>query len=235
MNRVTQMIIGLVAVLLAIGAGIYGRNVYLKDVSTYQVPVPVTTIPPYTILSGNQFQMVDMPRSMESLPYNHTIDSMVGKISEVPLSAGLPVPQASISPVADFRLADPAYEVLSIPVDPVSAVGGQVRIGEHINLYQVTPSTGIPQASDTTGVTDPVQINLIAGKVLVVDVRSAQGAAAAVGRPTTNSGPFGSVQQVEQVQILTLAVEPGQVKTILDAVANAKKQGGLLWTSLALP
>jgi len=45
----------------------------------------------------------------------------------------------------------------------------------------------------------------------------------------------GSSQQVEQVQILTLALEPELVQKVLDAVASAKKQGGLLWTTLATP
>ena len=35
MNRVTQFIIGLIAIALALGAGFYGRTLYLKEVSTY--------------------------------------------------------------------------------------------------------------------------------------------------------------------------------------------------------
>ena len=235
MNRVTQLVIGLLAITLAIGAGIYGRNVYLKEVSTYQVPVPVTALPAYTVLSADMFQMRDMPRTMENLPYYQSIDTLVGKISTVPLPSGLPVPQANVVPVAEFRLADATFEVLSIPVDPVSAVGGQVRIGERINLYQVIPTQTDSQTADPTKDTGSFQIIPIAEKVQVVDVRSAQGAAAETGQQETKSSAFGSGQQVEQVQILTLAVEPGQVKTILDAVAMAKKQGGLLWTSLAIP
>ena len=137
--------------------------------------------------------------------------------------------------MAEFRLADATFEVLSIPVDPVSAVGGQIRIGERINLYQVIPAPTEIQTADSSSNPSSMQINLIAEKVQVVDVRSAQGAAAETGQQETKSSAFGSGQQVEQVQILTLAVEPGQVKTILDAVAMAKKQGGLLWTSLAIP
>jgi len=235
MNRVTQLVIGLLAITLAIGAGIYGRNVYLKEVSTYQVPVPVSAWPAYTVLNADMFQMRDMPRTMESLPYYQSIDTLVGKISTVPLPSGLPVPQVSVVPVAEFRLADATFEVLSIPVDPVSAVGGQIRIGERINLYQVIPAPTDAQTTEPTQAPGSFQINPIAEKVLVVDVRSAQGAAAETGQQEAKSSTFGSGQQVEQVQILTLAVEPGQVKTILDAVAMAKKQGGLLWTSLAIP
>ena len=78
MNRAAQFIIGLLAIVLAIGAGIYGRNIYLKEVSTYQIPVPVATIQPYTVLSEAMFQMRDMPRTMETLPYYQSLTDLKG-------------------------------------------------------------------------------------------------------------------------------------------------------------
>jgi len=136
MNRTVQFIIGVIAVVVALGAGFYGRNLYLKEVSTYQVPVPINAIPAYAILDADMFQMREMPRTMASLPYYQSTQDLEGKISTVSLPAELPVAQANAVPVTQFRLADAAYEVLSIPVEPVSAVGGQIRIGEHVNLYQ---------------------------------------------------------------------------------------------------
>ena len=50
-----------------------------------------------------------------------------------------------------------------------------------------------------------------------------------------DNSAFGGSPQNEQVQILTLAVKPEVVDLILNAVAVSKKQGGLLWTTLALP
>jgi hypothetical protein len=91
MNRGVQIITGGLCILLALAAGVYGRNTYLKEVSTYPVPVPIRAIPPYTLLSADLFQMREMPRAMERLPYFQT-----------------------------------ASEVVSIPVTPVSTVGGQV-------------------------------------------------------------------------------------------------------------
>lgn len=236
MNRVTQFIIGLIAIALALGAGFYGRNLYLKEVSTYQVPVPVNAIPSYTILRADLFQMREMPRTMESLPYYQSIQELDGMISAVPLPAGLPIAQVNAVPVAQFRLAEAEYEVLSIPVEPVSAVGGQIRIGERVNLYQVSP-----EKTDAINSDNPVNkqpeftIDLIAGSVLVVDVRNAQGVAAETGQKSDGNSTFNSSPQTEQVQILTLAVKPEAVDDILNAVANAKKQGGLLWTTLATP
>jgi hypothetical protein len=69
MNRTVQFIIGVIAVVVALGAGLFGRNLYLKEVSTYQVPVPINAIPAYAILDADMFQMREMPRTMASLPY----------------------------------------------------------------------------------------------------------------------------------------------------------------------
>ena len=236
MNRTTQFIIGLIAVVVALGAGFYGRNLYLKEVSTYQVPVPISAIPAYTVLNADMFQMREMPRTMESLPYFQSIQGLGEKISTVPLPAGLPVAQVNAVPSAQFRLADAAFEVLSIPVEPVSAVGGQIRIGERVNLYQVLPEKIDPENTAISANDQPTfKVELIAESILVVDVRNAQGVAAESNQKSEENSTFGGSPQNEQVQILTLAVKPEVVDLILNAVAVSKKQGGLLWTTLALP
>lgn len=238
MNRTVQFIIGVLAIGIAIAAGIYGRNAYLKEVSTYQIPVPVVEIPPYTILTSEMFALRDMPRTMESLPYYQSVEDLNGLISVSALPAGLPVAQTAAVPPAQFRLAGAAFEVLSIPVEPVSAVGGQIQIGQRVNLYQMIrqqTKNGQPEQAQVDA--EHFTVERIAQSVLVVDVRTAQGVTAgpASEEATGNNGMSGSSQQVEQVQILTLALEPELVQKVLDAVASAKKQGGLLWTTLATP
>lgn len=235
MNRTVQFIIGILAIALAIGAGLYGRNAYLKEVSTYQIPVPVVEIPPYTVLTSEMFALRDMPRTMESLPYYQTVENLSGLITISALPAGLPVAQTAAVPPAQFRLTDAAFEVLSIPVEPVSAVGGQIQIGQRVNLYQmIRQQEESSQAAEADA--EHFTVERIAQSVLVVDVRTAQGVTAGpASEETKDSGMSGSSQQVEQVQILTLALEPERVQQVLDAVASAKKQGGLLWTTLATP
>ncbi|OJX40172.1 MAG: hypothetical protein BGO78_14435 [Chloroflexi bacterium 44-23] len=236
MNRIIHFSIGLISLVIALGAGFYGRNLYLKEVSTYQVPVPISAIPAFTVLNADMFQMREMPRTMESLPYYQSIQSLSEKISTVPLPAGLPVAQVNAVPIAQFRLADAAFEVLSIPVEPVSAVGGQIRIGERINLYQVLPEKIDPEnTAISANDQSTFKVELIARSVLVVDVRNAQGVAAESNQKSEDNSTFGGSPQNEQVQILTLAVEPEDVDVILTAVAASKKQGGLLWSTLALP
>ncbi len=232
MNRGVQIIIGGLCILLALAAGIYGRNTYLKEVSTYQIPVPVHAIPPNTLLTVDLFQMREMPRAMENLPYFQTALEMSGLISTAPIPAGLPVAKTSAVAPSQFRLADAALEVVSIPVAPVSAVGGQIQIGQRVNLYRMIEKQGEEGEGSST---KAIAVEVIASSVLVVDVRNSQGAQAGPANHQQESGALGSEEQLEQVQILTLALEPGLVGSVLEAVATAEKQGGLLWTTLATP
>jgi Flp pilus assembly protein RcpC/CpaB len=198
--------------------------------------VPISAIPAYTVLNADMFQMREMPRIFESLPYCQSIQDLNGKISTVPLPAGLLVAQTNAVPIVQFRLADAAFEVLSIPVEPVSAVGGQIRIGERVNLYQVLPEKIDPEKADISANDQPTfKVELIAGSILVVDVRNAQGVAAESNQKSEDNSALGGSPQHEQVQILTLAVKPEAVDLILNAIAVSKKPGGLLWTTLALP
>ena len=238
MNRTVQFVIGLLAAVLAVAAGIYGRNAYLKEVSTYQIPVPVADIAPYTVLTENLFVMRDMPRTMESLPYYQTLADLKGQISVVKLPASLPVSKVSAVPPAAFRLADAAFEVVSVPVEPVSAVGGQIRIGQRVNLYRLAQEDTKTDLANASAPTEKsIQVEQIASQVLVVDVRTSQGVPAGPNNAESQSsgGAMSGSQQVEQVQILTLALAPDQVQKVLEVVGSSKKQGGLLWTTLAIP
>ncbi|HML39280.1 MAG TPA: RcpC/CpaB family pilus assembly protein [Bellilinea sp.] len=237
MNRPIQFTIGLIALVLALGAGFYGRNAYLKEVSTVQIAVPVLPIVPYTLLSPDLFSLREVPRAMQTLPYFQNPEEMSGLISTVQLPAGLPVAKSLAVMPESFRLADNDFEVVSIPVEPVSAVGGQIHIGQRVNLYQmIDQDESETAATDKSKIEQRLQVKQIAAGILVVDVRSSQGLAAdSLQDQEQESASLSGSQQVEQTQILTLALPPNQVQEVLRAVATAKKQGGLLWTTLARP
>lgn len=232
MSRTLQIVIGVIAAVLALVAGIYGRSMYLKEVSTYTVPVPVSDIQPYTVLDSSMFQMKEMPRAFASLAYYQTAEDMNGKIATAMLPGGLPVAMAMAVPAAEFRLADPSLEVISFPVEPVSAVGGQIHIGDRINIYRMVIDTDKPSDGNQPNYI----IEQIATSTLVVDVRSMAGAPAAARTKDGETGSMsGQNQQSEQTQILTVAVDPSLTVAILDTITSAKKRGGMLWTSLAVP
>jgi len=232
MNRGAQILIGILSIVLSLAAGLYGRNTYLKEVSTYQVPIPVQAIPSYTVLTPELFQMREMPRAMETLPYFQTVEEMVGLISTSPIPADLPIAKTNAVSASLFRLADANFEVVSIPVKPVSAVGGQVQIGQRVNLYQLIEER--PEGGKPISSSPEFTVEMIAGSVLVVDVRNSQGAQAGPSNRQGNQ-TVDDNEPAEQVQILTLALLPESVQSVLDAVAKAEKQGGLLWTTLARP
>ena len=214
MNRPIQFTIGLIALVLALGAGFYGRNAYLKEVSTVQIAVPVQSIASYTLLSPDLFSLREVPRAMQTLPYFQNPEEMNGLISTVQLPAGLPVAKSLAIMPMNFRLADVNFEVVSIPVEPVSAVGGQIHIGQRVNLYQMMDDDeSETAATDKSKSEQRLQVEQIAAGILVVDVRSSQGLAAdSLQDHEQESASLSGSQQVEQTQILTLALPPDQVR-----------------------
>ena len=236
MRRSIQLMIGLLSIFLAVAAGYYGRNAYLYQVSTLEVPVPKQDIPPYTLLTASLFELREFPRAMEDLPYFHSLKDLTGRISTSNLLTGLPVAYSHTATLPDFRLADASLEVLSIPVKPVSAVGGQIRIGERINLYKMSVIQVEEHEPAAGSTVREGQVTLVAGSVRVVDVRSARGEEAGPAQAKGSGESITNEQKdPEQTQILTLAVPPDLVEAILKAVVEAEDAGGLLWASLALP
>ena len=149
MKRIFQIILGLIAIAAGLAGAWYGRSTYLESVVTVQLPVPLQDIEPYTILSPEMLAWRDFPRALiaEQGDYATQVENLTGKITTSVLVAGLPVPYRLVALPSEFRLADPDLEVLSLPVSPEMAVGGQIQIGDQINIYRLTaweePSIGL--------------------------------------------------------------------------------------------
>jgi hypothetical protein len=133
----------------------------------------------------------------------------------------LPVPLTLVNSAAEYRLADPSLEVVSIPITPPSAVGGLVRAGERINIYRLIPpgSQVIPIGS-TVAISEPV--TLIAEDIPVVMVLGDDGSPAGL----TSTG------HLVTAHVLVLAVNPEELDAILNLMAEIK-QAAIMWVTLA--
>jgi len=240
MKRVIQILIALVAIAAGIAGAWYGRNTYLDNVVTVQLPVPQSEIEPYTMITPAMLAWREYPRALVSTQQDYVTqpEQLVGKISTSTLVAGLPIPAQRVASPDEFRLAAAELEVVSIPVSPEFAVGGQVKIGDKINVYRLTAweenaqnallTAPIDVFTETVPVTPDrpstfTEVELIA-TVPVVQVLSGDGIAEA------NEG-----EDPQPLQILVLAAPPEVARQILEAQAATTVGNNQIWITLAVP
>ena len=251
MKRIFQIILGLIAIAAGLAGAWYGRSTYLESVVTVQLPVPAQDLEPYTLITPDLLTWRDFPRALvaEQGEYATQPEELTGKITTSMLVASLPVPHRRVASPNEFRLADPTLEVLSLPVAPEMAVGGQVQIGDQVNIYRLTAweeqtdslialpenalsidANNIIQVGETLTETIPTaqpktftEIELIA-TVPVVQVLSGDGTAEADNE-----------EEMIPLQILVLAAPPEVAQDILDAQAATTVGNNQLWITLATP
>jgi hypothetical protein len=219
-RRIFEAVVGIVLLVAAFVLAYFFQQTYKQGVEYRSLPVPVAEIPPYTILTNDMFELKDFPSALTG-GYADSLAQLAGRISNARIPAGLPIPMVMVSTAAEYRLADPAFEVLSIPVTPTSAIGGQVHAGEKINIYRLIPpgSNVVP-----TGATDPIseQVTLIAENVPVVMVLGDDGSPAG----------FTSGGRTIPAHVLVLAVTEEQRAAILNLLAEVESQA-VMWITLA--
>jgi Flp pilus assembly protein CpaB len=246
-TRIVTLIIGLLSLASGALAGTYAYHQYNRLVVTADIVVPAVPVPPYTRITSDLLKVRQVPRPLLQEPVYQTADQLVGKISTVPLIPDEPVYLAYAVSLSQFRLSsDPQLEVVSFPVDPAQAVGGQVRAGSRVNIYRAAVRRPSEAAASSTQVisTTLSAVQVLASYVHVVDVRGGRGepvqalgttrdvATTTTGDAsrTSSSGP--SQQQQVPVQIVTVAVPP-EVASQIVGLAAEQKAGVQLWVSLA--
>jgi len=238
---VRQRILQIVLAILALGAAVYGASYwqtnYLAGVSMVQIPVPASDIPPYTLLDASMFVAHDFPRALLDRGYAASANELAGKISTGMLLAGQPVSVRLAVPPEQFRLADPALEVLSIPLECTNGIGCQVRIGEQVNIYRLQkPSNqedvqvaGIPDDGTPPETTPAPETQVVfVATVPVVAVLSGDGQVAMQSSDNAN-------QDKQPMKILVVAAPADVVQAILNAVARTRLGEDVLWVTLATP
>ena len=226
-NRIFYLILALLALAAAVVGAVYWRANYLAGVTLVNLPVPREEIPPYTLLEVEMFTISQFPRALieQGGDYALALDNLTGQISTGILVAGLPVPGNLAVPPAQFRLADPALEVASIPVSPVNGVGGQVQVGERVNIYRLKRE--IETIESETVLKETTQEKgeaLLVATVPVVAVLSDQGLPAST-----------DPDEVLPMRILVVAAPPAVIDAILEAVAMSELGNELIWVTLATP
>jgi len=227
-NRIFYLILALLALAAAVVGAVYWRANYLAGVTLVNLPVPREEIPPYTLLEVEMFTISQFPRALideAGGDFALALDNLTGQISTGTLVAGLPVPQDLAVPPTQFRLADPELEVASIPVSPVNGVGGQVQVGERVNIYRlkreletIESETVLKETTQEKGEA------LLVATVPVVAVLSDQGLPAST-----------DPDEVLPMRILVVAAPPAVIDTILEAVAMSELGNELIWVTLATP
>jgi hypothetical protein len=227
-RRALELLLGFFALLAGISGAWYGRSIYLRTVSLVSLPVPKNDLPPYTLLSVEMFQYAQFPRALveNQSAYALSLSELSGRLSTNTLLAGLPVPGRLAVPPAEFRLADPQLEVISLPVSPENIVGGQVQVGEQVNLYRTNAWTESMSEKDSAVPAELSQVEWIAC-VRVVAVLAKD------GTPAGEEGDPAGEGRKPPVQILVLAALPETVSEILEAQALTRLGNNQLWVTLA--
>ncbi len=226
-----QRLLNLLLAVIAIAAAVYGARYwqqhYLEGVTLVQLPVPTNDIPPYTLLSASMFELREFPRSLveQGSGYALATTDLEGRISAGTLLAAQPVSARLAVPPEQFRLADTALEVVSIPAEHVNGVGGQLRIGEWVNIYRLRVAIEIPLDiyvdNGLVALPTPEPVVEFVAHVPVIAVLDE------TGQPA-NQGA-----EPRPMKIIIVAAPPETVRLILDAVAYAILGKEKLWLTLA--
>jgi Flp pilus assembly protein CpaB len=209
-RRIFEAVVGVVLLVVAFVLAFLFQQAYKSGVEYKSLPVPIQEIPPYTILTDKMFEMKDFPSALTG-GYASSVNQLTGNISNSRIPAGLPVPMVMVSRSEDFRLADPSLEVVSIPVSLSQAVGGQVKVGDRVNIYLlIPPGRDVVPVGETEPIMDPV-----------VMVLGDDGGPAGL----TDTGRF------IPAHILVLAVTQDQLGAILNLM-SLLQHDGVMWVTL---
>lgn len=234
MNRRTQLILGFLALILAAGSG-YGVYTYFDRLTTTAtVPVPRVPIPAGALISPELLQAREVPRTLLQEPIYTTLESLTDQVAQIPLQPGLVIYQAHAVAPQEYRLvADPTLSVVSMPVDPARAVGGQVQPGHTVDIW------ALPSIRERTATSQTLTATLVLQAAPVVDVRSSQGQAVArqaqavPGQYTAGDEQQNTTAQRAPLQILTVALPVTHTETLMIWLTAEENGQAVLWTALA--
>jgi Flp pilus assembly protein CpaB len=237
MQRILTFGIGVVSILTGIGLAYYAYTNYARNIEVQQLPVPLEEIAPNTLLTADMFVIKEYPRALVG-GYMTDIAALAGRVSTGRLPAGFPVPAPLAADPIAYRLAPPEKTVISVPVTPSVAVGGELQPGMRIDIYRLIPPRPVTQTANLDFPSDTPEplarptaiVEKIVSGVVVVGIFGDQGRAGQSHADT--SSPLGSGQPVEApARILVLALTPQEAQLVLGLIAETKRDA-LMWIGL---
>ncbi|CAG0990696.1 hypothetical protein GPROT1_02985 [Gammaproteobacteria bacterium] len=256
MRHRLALLIALVSLIVALGVGWFAETQYQQLVATTELVVPAVEIPPYTVVSPAMFKVRSFPAPMANENVYRAASELSGKISTITLKPDQLVYRDQLVPLKQFRYTDDErLEIVSFPIKPEQAVGGQIKSGQRINLYrlvlQATPNQAVVTSPDPKVwlAAQGAGIEVLESDVLVVDVRSTQGSPMVTPPKVQSQGDLrsktsevttyettdtGSSNTNRPLTILTVAVAPDVAKDVLRLAGESQVASRyLLWVSLA--
>ena len=248
MSRRFALLVGFVSLVIALGVGWFAETQYQALVATTDLAVPAMEIPPYTIVTRAMFKLKSFPAPIAIEPVYRELDEVTGKMTTIALKPDQLVYRDQLVLPRQFRYSDDErLEIISFPIKPEQAVGGQIKPGQRINIYrlviQMSPNSGAGLSPDPKVwlATPGAGVELLQSDVQVVDVRSTQGSPVVPPpNPKSNSSDLTTYQTAETTNtprpltILTVAVPPDVAKDILRLAGESSVVSRyLLWASLA--
>ena len=236
MNRKTQTFIGVLALVLALASGLGAYWFLDAFAATAVIVVPAVPIPAGALIVPALLEEREAPRALLDEPIYATAADLVGKVAQVPLAPGMAVYRHHAVPLREYRLVDdPALVVVSVPLTPDRAVGGQVQPGHRVDVWRL-PRLRSAQTLEQL----PITATLVLSDVLVVDVRASQGQAVA-RQPQAVPGQLAPSEAQNQqqttanvpLQIMTFALPVTQTTLLLDTLAAVENGVAGLWIALA--
>ena len=236
MSKKATLPIILLAIVASLWSGILGKNQFERFTVTTVVVTLNMDVPAYTVISTELVTTKEVPKAFLKEPIAKEARDVVGKVTRGPIAQGAIIYLDQLMDVSDWRLTDdPVLEIVSFPVSPERAVGGQVAKGSRINIYRIAVAgpeptgsgerTFLPGSAPTSnprpipeGLTTPppcpaeellalkgAAVELLASEVPVVDVRSSEGQKA--GKVVVSTGGGGIVGGGgEQVKTVPLKI-----------------------------
>jgi hypothetical protein len=244
------LVIAFVSLVVALGVGWFAETQYQALVATTELIVPTVEIPPYTVVLPEMFKVRSFPAPMANEPVYRDLSELSGKITTITLKPDQLVYRDQLVPLSQFRYSDDErLEVVSFPIKPEQAVGGQIKQGQRINIYRIVlqpaPNQSVVSSPDPkVWLAAPgAGIEIMESDVLVVDVRSTQGSPiASPPKVQSNASDVTTYQTADTsasstnrpLTILTVAVAPDVAKDILRLAGESQIASRyLLWVSLA--